>query len=140
MKKIVITFITVIFIVALQSSFTYAASSDSWVKDAFSATSTFLNENPTDTIGISKPFKLFKNLIKAINKVLLVALAGMSIIALSITGIKYILSSSSPDRQGEAKKSLKTIFIGMIIGFGAFTIWNIAISIINIIIDTFAEA
>lgn len=140
MKKIVITFITVIFIVALQSSFTYAASSDSWVKDAFSATSTFLNENTTDTIGISKPFKLFKNLIKAINKVLLVALAGMSIIALSITGIKYILSSSSPDRQGEAKKSLKTIFIGMIIGFGAFTIWNIAISIINIIIDTFAEA
>ena len=135
MKKIVITFITVIFIVALQSSFTYAASSDSWVKDAFSATSTFLNENTTDTIGISKPFKLFKNLIKAINKVLLVALAGMSIIALSITGIKYILSSSSPDRQGEAKKSLKTIFIGMIIGFGAFTI-----SIINIIIDTFAEA
>ena len=140
MKKIVITFITVIFIVALQSSFTYAASSDSWVKDAFSATSRFLNENATDTIGISKPFKLFKDLIKAINKVLLVALAGMSIIALSITGIKYILSSSSPDRQGEAKKSLKTIFIGMIIGFGAFTIWNIAISIINIIIDTFAEA
>lgn len=140
MKKIVITFITVIFIVALQSSFTYAASNDSWVKDAFSATSTFLNEETTDTIGISKPFKLFKDLIKAINKVLLVALAGMSIIALSITGIKYILSSSSPDRQGEAKKSLKTIFIGMIIGFGAFTIWNIAISIINIIIDTFAEA
>lgn len=140
MKKIVITFITVIFIVALQSSFTYAASSDSWVKDAFSATSRFLNENATDTIGISKPFELFKNLIKAINKVLLVALAGMSIIALSITGIKYILSSSSPDRQGEAKKSLKTIFIGMIIGFGAFTIWNIAISIINIIIGTFVEA
>ena len=122
MKKIVITFITVIFIVALQSSFTYAASSDSWVKDAFSATSTFLNENPTDTIGISKPFKLFKNLIKAINKVLLVALAGMSIIALSITGIKYILSSSSPDRQGEAKKSLKTIFIGMTMSLCLFII------------------
>ena len=138
MKKIKILFITILIIICSQS-FSYADNT-TWVKDAFQASDTFLKENTVDTIGISKVFTLFKDMIKAANKVLTVGLAGLTIIALAVTGIKYILSGANPEAQGDAKKSLKTIFIGMVIGFGAFTIWKIAISIIKIIMGTFGNA
>ena len=139
MKKIVIFLIIVISIFTSQS-FTYAAESkenDNWVSDAFSATGKFLNETSEDTIGIKKPFELFTNMIKAVNRILIVALAGLSMIALSVTGIRYILGGNNANQQSNAKSSLKTIFIGMAIGFGAFTIWKIAIAIVKIIIGTF---
>ena len=139
MKKIVIFLIIVISIFTSQS-FTYAAESkenDNWVSDAFSATGKFLNETSEDTIGIKKPFELFTNIIKAVNRILIVVLAGLSMIALSVTGIRYILGGNNATQQSNAKSSLKSIFIGMAIGFGAFTIWKIAIAIVKIIIGTF---
>lgn len=141
MKKILISSIMILLVIGSQS-FTYATSSDTWVKDAFSASSTFLNETTKDTIGIKPAFELFQNLIKTVNRVLLIALAGISVIALSVTGIKYILEGGgvNPQRRGEAKNSLKTIFIGMLIGFGAFTIWNIAISVVKLIMQSFAQS
>ena len=141
MKKIKIFLLTVL-LIACSQSFSYAdgkASEGTWVQDAFTASDTFLKEDTVDTIGISKVFTLFKNMIKTANKVLIVALAGLAIIALAITGVKYIVGGANPNAQEEAKGSLKTIFIGMVIGFGAFTIWKIAVSIINIIIGTFAQ-
>ena len=138
MKRIKIIFITILIILCSQS-FSYADNT-TWVKDAFDASDTFLKENTVDTIGISKVFTLFKDLIKAANRVLIVGLAGLAIIALAVTGVKYILSGANPHAQEDAKKSLKTIFIGMVIGFGAFTIWKIAISVIKIIMGTFGSA
>ena len=143
MKKITMFFLAIMIIVGSQS-FTYAddggASSENanWVKDAVSATDSFLKEKTVDTIGISKVFSLFQSLVKGVNRILIVLLAGISIIALAVTGIKYI-AESNPTAKGEAKKSLKTIFIGMIIGFGAFTIWKIAMSIVDIIMGAFSQ-
>ena len=40
----------------------------------------------------------------------------------------------------EAKRNLHTVFIGMAIGFGAYAIWRIAISIVTIIIGSLAQS
>ena len=141
MKKIFIS-INVIFIIFLicSGSFVYAADDSSWVSEAFSATSKFLKEKPKDTIGISPAFELFKNIIQGLNRVLRVAWAGISTIALAVTGVRYILAGASPTEEKAAKKSLKTIIIGMAIGFGAYAIWRIAMAIVTIIISSFSQS
>ena len=141
MKKIFISTI-VFFIIFSTSSITcvYAADDD-WVSKAFSAASTFMNENATDFKGVlSSPFEFFKNTVKAINRVLIVLLAGISTIALSVPGVRYLASGASPEQRDIAKQSLHTIFIGMAIGFGAFVIWKIAMGIVSIMISSFGSA
>lgn len=136
MKNKVIS-IFIVSIILISSSHIVFAADTSWVNDAFSATGNFLNEPTEDTIGISPLFDMFKDIIKGANRTLIVLLAGISIIALSITGIKYILSGANPKKKEEAKQSLKTIFIGMAFGFGAFLIWKIAMAIVSLIISSF---
>lgn len=119
---------------------TSAADDGSWVSKAFSAASTFMNEPTKDFKGILSPtFKLFQNIVKAINRVLIVLLAGISTIALSVTGVRYMASGASPEQRDIAKQSLHTIFIGMAFGFGAFIIWKIAMAIVSIMIAAFAR-
>ncbi len=143
MKKIFLSIVLVVVTLSIYSNHqVYGNESDSseeentWVSEAFNATSSFLNEETKDTIGISPLFEMFKNIIKAVNRVLIVLLAGISMIALSLTGIKYVMGGASPQKKEEAKKSLYTIFMGMALGFGAFFIWKIVITIINIVIES----
>ena len=141
MKKMIIT--TIIFTIAFLTSLNIPVYADdgSWVSEAFSATSTFMNEKATDFKGILSPgFTLFKNIVKGINRVLIVLLAGISTIALSITGVRYLASGASPNQREIAKQSLHTIFLGMAFGFGAFAIWKIAMAIITIMIEAFASS
>ena len=141
MKKILITINIIILFFICSNSSVYAATSDeTWVQDAFKAASSFMGENPTDTIGISPLFSLFKDFVRAANRVLLVLLAGISTIALSVTGVRYLASGASPEQRDIAKQSLHTIFIGMAIGFGAFVIWKIAMGIVSIMISSFGSA
>lgn len=120
----------------------HRSSDDStWVQNAFSSANGFLKEKPVDETGVVKPiFKKFKDIVKTINVILIVLLSGLSIIALSITGVRYIISGASPGQKEQAKKSLNTILIGMAIGFGAFIIWRIAMAIIGIFIETMAAS
>ena len=112
--------------------------SESWVSDAFSAASSFFSEDVKDEMGIiEKPLDLFSDLVKAINKILIVALAGISAISLSIVGIRYITSIADPKQQGKAKHDLHKTVKGMAYGFGAFFIWQIAMSIVRLIINSF---
>lgn len=158
MKKILISTIVLIIMFLLNSnSLVYAetkttkttekteesSSEDSdgdWVSKAFSAASTFMTEDTKDFKGILSPtFNLFQNIVKAINRVLIVLLAGISTIALSVTGVRYMASGASPEQRDIAKQSLHTIFIGMAFGFGAFIIWKIAMAIVSIMIAAFAR-
>ena len=92
-----------------------------------------MNEPTKDFKGILSPtFTLFQNIVKAINRVLIVLLAGISTIALSVTGVRYLASGASPEQRDIAKQSLHTIFIGMAFGFGAFVIWRVAMAIVSI--------
>ena len=141
MKKIVIS--AIIFIIFFTNSITtvYAVEDKSWVSKAFSAASTFMNEPTKDFKGILSPtFTFFQNVVKMINRVLIVLLAGISTIALSVTGVRYLASGASPEQRDIAKQSLHTIFIGMAFGFGAFVIWQVAMGIVKIIITSFASA
>ena len=114
--------------------------SGAWVSDAFSAASSFFSENVTDEMGIrEKPLNLFSDIVKAINTILIVALAGISAISLSIVGIRYIISiGGKPEQQGKAKHDLHKTIRGMAYGFGAFFIWQIAMGIVKAIVDGFA--
>lgn len=107
---------------------------DNWIEKAFSATSTFLTKETTveDKLGV---FDLFKKIVRAINRVLLVALFGLSTISLSVIGVRYMLSGARPEQKKTAVDSLHTLFMGMAYGFGAFIIWNISMSIVGFIIN-----
>lgn len=112
----------------------------SWVQKAFDATKNFLEGNGEEPatgavaeIGNSLLTE-FNRIIKSINRVLIVLLFGISTISLSVTGIRYIFAADNPNKKEAAKHNLHTAFIGMAYGFGAFTIWSIAMQIIKIII------
>ena len=85
-----------------------------------------------DKLGV---FDLFKKIVRAINRVLLVALFGLSTISLSVIGVRYMLSGARPEQKKTAVDSLHTLFMGMAYGFGAFIIWNISMSIVGFIIN-----
>lgn len=154
-KRVIIPVIMLLIIFIGSNSFVYATGSgsrsgtsittdldttpdDDWVANSFSAAKEFLEEQTQNSWGIMKPiFDFLKNLIKGANRVLFVALTGLSIIALSIVGVRYIASGASPGQREIAKQSLHTIFIGMAFGFGAFAIWKIAMAIIKIMIGAF---
>lgn len=141
MKKIVISIILITIFFINSNSLVYAADDGNWVSEAFSAASDFLNEPTKDFKGILSPtFKFFQNVVKAINRVLIVLLAGISTIALSVTGVRYMASGASPGQREVAKNSLHTIFIGMAFGFGAYVIWRIAMAIVTIMITSFATS
>lgn len=117
-----------------------SSDSGSWISDAFSAASSFFSEDVNDEMGIiEKPLNLFSDIVKAINKILIVALAGISAISLSIVGIRYIISIDKPKQQEKAKDDLHTTFRGMAYGFGAFFIWQIAMSVVRLIIESFGS-
>ena len=139
MKKIVVSFILITIFFINSNSLVYAADDDGgWVSDAFSAASTFLKEPTKDSLGILNPtFKFFQGIVKGINRVLIVLLAGISTIALSVTGVRYMASGASPEQRDVAKHSLHTIFVGMAFGFGAYVIWRIAMGIVAVIIGAF---
>lgn len=141
MKKIIISILVVILFFADSNQIVYAAdSSGNWVSEAFEAANSFIQEPTTDDTGIINPILAqFKNLIKGINVILLVLLAGLSAISLSVVGVRYLLSGASPHQRGEAQRSLRTVFIGMAYGFGAFLIWNIAMAIVKLIIGALAQ-
>lgn len=116
-----------------------SGSDVSWVTDAFKAAKSFLSESEVeDELGVLEPWMLvFSDIVKAINRVFIIILAGLSIISLSIVGIRYIMSSYKPTEKGKAQQDMHLVFKGMFYGFGAFAIWRIAISIINLIIGSF---
>lgn len=113
---------------------------DDWVGDAFRAASDFISEKVTDDKNgwSSKALDIATSLTRAINMILLVLLAGLSIISLTVVGLRYLASGASPGQRQIAQQSLHTVFIGMAIGFGAFVIWQIAMSIVKIIIESLA--
>ena len=119
---------------------TKTSDSGSWVSDAFSAASSFFSEDVNDEMGIiEKPLNLFSDLVKAINKILFVVLAGISAISLSIVGIRYFISITKPKQKAKAIEDLHTTFRGMAFGFGAFFIWQLAMGVVHLIIEGFGN-
>lgn len=137
MKKIVFSiFIIITLILGFNQPISFGKDDTSFVSEAFEATENFLKEDVEDKDGrITDVFNLIKKIIKAINRLLIIVLGALSMISLTIIGIKYIMSSTTAGRLSEAKKELKTVVIGMAFGFGAYTIWLIGISIVEIIIN-----
>lgn len=134
MKKVFISVLIIIFFILNTTSIVNAAAS-TWVKDAFSSTKSFLNQTSVEEkLGFENDiFTFIKEMIKSINVILLIILGAVSTIAISVTGIKFILAAG-PGQKADAQKSLKTAFIGMCFGFGAYAIWSLGISIVMLIV------
>lgn len=111
----------------------------SWISDAFQAASEFFHDSEvTDELGMLEPWMIvFSDIVRAVNRVLIIALAGLSIISLAVVGIRYIMSAYQPSQKEKAKEDLHTVFKGMCYGFGAFTIWRIVMLVVRLIIDSF---
>ena len=111
----------------------------SWVSEAFNATKNFFTDSEVvDEIGVLEPWMIiFTDIVRAVNRVLTILLAGLSIISLSIVGVRYIMSAYKPSAKDQAKKDLHLVFTGMFYGFGAFAIWKIVMSIVKVIIQNF---
>lgn len=111
---------------------------NTWVKDAFTDAKNFMEEQPSQVFGFeNKILKFFRNIIKGVNLVLLVTLFGISSIAVSISGFRYLVSGAAPEQRNAARNGLRKTFVGMAYGFGAYTIWVISMNIVKIIIGTF---
>lgn len=122
----------------------YASDSGNvqWVQDAFNATGSFLEENfsNVDVLNLDSWFvPLITVPLKIINRVLIVALFGLSTVALSYCGIQFIIHSDNPSRQKDARENIRTTFIAMGYGFGAYLIWSVAMQIVTLILGQFAS-
>ena len=117
MKKNMIYIIISIIILfsLLPVTYVQAADGDDWVQDAFNAANNFLGEDPTlsengEIAEIEETmFEKMKMIVKAINRILLVLLFGLSAISLGVIGIRYILAGSSPHQKEAAKHITKAI-------------------------------
>lgn len=141
LKKIIVSIIIMMtFFTINMNHMVFAADDSDWVQQAFDEANDFLNATDVeDDLGIFENLLVvFKDFVQGTNIVLLVLLAGLSAVALAIVGVKYIMAGDSPHNKENAKKSLHTVFIGMIYGFGAYVIWNMAMGVINLIIGAFS--
>lgn len=121
---------------------TQAEIDDSFVSEAFRATGDFFKEDlPEDDVGIITDSMLYfiKRGIQAFNRILIVALAGIGAIAFALSGIKYFISVSDPKKLKEARDTLNITLRGLGFGFGAFIIWEVAMGVVNLIIDAMAK-
>lgn len=108
-----------------------------WVGDAFAAAKAFLSESSTE-MPEEGELILYnaKVIVRGVNRILWVLLAGISAISLSIVGIRYILGINTPSERGKAKDALHATIRGMAIGFSAILIFNIVMIIVRLIIDS----
>lgn len=118
-----------------------ANENDGWISNALSKAKEFLNGgiDTSSKIGqnVDSVLNTVRNIIRGVNNILLVLLAGLSAISLSVVGIRYIMAGASPEQKRIAMENLHTVFRGMLIGFGAFIIWRIAASFIELIFGSF---
>lgn len=107
-----------------------------WVGDAFAAAKAFLSETSTE-IPEEGELILYnaKMIVRGVNRILWVLLAGISAISLSIVGIRYILGINSSSERGKAKSALHQTIKGMAIGFSAVLIFNIVMVLVRLIIE-----
>jgi len=134
-------FIIIIYIICFLFSNNLVYASDSgdsqWVKDSFDATQSFLKEdfNKVDILKLDSWFvPLVSVPLKIINRVLIVTLFGLSAVALAYCGIQFILGADTPRKKTDARENIRTVFIGMGYGFGAYVIWFIAMQIVSMIL------
>jgi len=142
-KRIFILIAITLSLLVILQPVVYGANDDgTWIRDAFRAVYSFLTEDISslNTFGAGdRLIDFFTTIIKWVNTILVVTLFSISAIALSYNGVKYILASDNPNELSNVKKNFRTILTGMAYGFGAWTIWGIAMKIVTLIIKSFAK-
>ncbi len=127
LKKLIIFFIITVLFVNILSSYAFASSTlDNIVSDGDS----FISAGKMKADGNISEEEL-KGFSSTIYSVLLIIGTILAIIVGLILGIKFI--AGSVEEQADVKKMLVPYVIGVVVVFGAFTIWKLLVDILQTI-------
>ncbi len=132
-KCFIIFLLLIIYICILKTNVVVARSVDadeatkSIFKDADDFVSGEIDDESSLHIGISE--SSLKTLSKIVSNVLMTIGVFVAFIMIAIMGIKFMMQST--EEKAQIKESLMPFLIGLIVTFGAFSIWKIAISILS---------
>ena len=110
-KKIIFTFILLIGIIFLLQRFAFASE-----EDPISKLADNINMKAVGKVSYKSSWSISK-IINTVIKILQYAGTGISVIVVTITGIKYMLAS--PNEKSDIKKMAMPLIIGCVLLFGA---------------------
>lgn len=113
-----------IFLLALTANNIIYASSDSPLEDVFSDASDFIKQGDPSTAISTSSLKEPSDLI---TNILLGVATLISVVTITILGISFMIQSA--EGKAEIKQAIIPLVIGIIVSFGAFTIWKAIINI-----------
>lgn len=113
-----------IFLLALTANNIIYASSGSPLEDVFSDASDFIKQGDPSTAISTSSLKEPSDLI---TNILLGVATLVSVVTITILGISFMIQSA--EGKAEIKQAIIPLVIGIIVSFGAFTIWKAIINI-----------
>lgn len=126
MKKMLfkICLITLLVLCSL-SLYSTTCMADSSLDDIMNNGNSFLNAGSESSIMIDQ--NDLKSLSNFISGVLLTIAIGVTVITGAIMGLNFI--TQSIEEKAKVKESMVPWIIGIIVSFGAFTIWEVAVNL-----------
>lgn len=126
MKKMLfkICLITLLVLCSL-SSYSTTCMADSSLDDIMNNGNSFLNAGSESSTMIDQ--NDLKSLSNFISGVLLTIAIGVTVITGAIMGLNFI--TQSIEEKAKVKESMVPWIIGIIVSFGAFTIWEVAVNL-----------
>lgn len=126
MKKMLfkICLITLLVLCSL-SLYSTTCMADSSLDDIMNNGNSFLNAGSESSTMIDQ--NDLKSLSNFISGVLLTIAIGVTVITGAIMGLNFI--TQSIDEKAKVKESMVPWIIGIIVSFGAFTIWEVAVNL-----------
>ena len=121
--KIILILIVILNMIAINSN----ADTNFGLSSIIDKGKNFIDASNGETSGFSK--KEIKGLSDSIYNILLFIAVVVSVIVITILGIKYIIGSV--ETKAEIKDTMVPFIVGCVVVFGSFGIWKIVVTILN---------
>ena len=127
--KINFLFILIMLGCNLIPNYKIVIAADSTLENVIKGSNDFinLNNNSTNIIDTND----LKDLSQFVSGTLLTIAIGVTLLTGAIMGIKFI--TQSVEDKAKIKESMVPWVIGIIVSFGAFTIWEVAVNVFSIL-------
>ena len=132
MKKVIIKinflFVLIMLVCNLIPNYRIAIAADSSLENVIKGGNDFINLNVNNSPKVIDTNGL-KDLSQFVSGTLLTIAIGVTVLTGAIMGIKFI--TQSVDDKAKIKESMVPWVIGIIVSFGAFTIWEVAVNVFS---------
>ena len=125
MKKMLFKICLITLLVCSLSLYSTTCMADSSLDDIMNNGNSFLNAGSESSTMIDQ--NDLKSLSNFISGVLLTIAIGVTVITGAIMGLNFI--TQSIEEKAKVKESMVPWIIGIIVSFGAFTIWEVAVNL-----------